>query len=88
EKLLYDNEKMNKVRELKALADKYQISLTHLSLAWCLKNPNVSTVILGASKPEQLKENLECLRIVPLLSQDIMNEIENILQNKPQIQEY
>ena len=54
-----------------------------LSIAWCVKNPNVSTAILGASKPEQLKETLTSLEVLPLLALEVSEKIESILQNKP-----
>ena len=55
-----------------------------LALAWCLKNPNVSTVITGASRPDQLEENLRALEVVGQLSEEVMARIETILQNKPE----
>ena len=64
------------------------VSMPQLGVAWCLKNPNVSTVILGATKPEQLKETLTAPSILPLLSDEVMERIENILQNKPQHPQY
>jgi aryl-alcohol dehydrogenase-like predicted oxidoreductase len=54
-----------------------------MAIAWCLKNPNVSTAILGASKPEQLKETLNSAEVVPLLIDEVMEKIEVILDNKP-----
>ncbi len=75
--------KLAKARELTALAEKLGTSLTKLALAWCLKNPNVSTVILGASKESQLSENLAALDTVALLDDGVMAEIETILANKP-----
>ena len=63
--------RMDKVRNLKPIADELGVSLSKMSIAWCLLNPNVSTVILGASKVDQLKENLEALEVVPLLTEDI-----------------
>ncbi|KAG6833273.1 hypothetical protein H0H87_009448 [Tephrocybe sp. NHM501043] len=54
-----------------------------LALAWVAKNPNTSTVILGASSAEQLKENLKALEVLPRLTSDIMEKIEVILNNKP-----
>jgi aryl-alcohol dehydrogenase-like predicted oxidoreductase len=62
--------------------------MPQLGVAWCLKNPNVSTVILGATKPEQLQETLNATNILPLLTEEVMNRIENILQNKPQHPQY
>jgi aryl-alcohol dehydrogenase-like predicted oxidoreductase len=49
-----------------------------LAIAWVLKNPNVSTAILGASKPEQLEETLTSLAVVDLLSDDVMKKIDRI----------
>lgn len=76
--------RMDQVRALTALAGGLGISMTHLALAWCAKNPHVSTVILGASRPEQLSENLRALDALPLLTPDVMERIEQIVKNKPQ----
>jgi aryl-alcohol dehydrogenase-like predicted oxidoreductase len=54
-----------------------------LALAWTLKNQNISTVITGASKPEQVKENMKALNVVKLLNEEILQKIEEVLQNKP-----
>ncbi|MGD2121780.1 MAG: aldo/keto reductase [Gemmatimonadota bacterium] len=75
--------KLEKVRQLTALADEIGISVTHLSLAWCLKNPNVSTVILGASRLSQLEDNLRSLDAQESLTPDVMSQIEAIVDNKP-----
>ena len=58
-------------------------SLTHLALAWCVKNPNGSTVLLGASKPSQLEDNFKALSVVPKLDAAHMTKIDEILGNKP-----
>lgn len=71
--------KIEKVKKLTALAKKYGISTTHLSLLWCLKNPNVSTVILGASKTEQLKDNLGAIDKKPSFTDDLVKDIEKIM---------
>jgi voltage-dependent potassium channel beta subunit len=76
-------ERMNAVLALTNLAQELNLSLPVLSLAWCLKNPNVSTVILGASKLTQLQENIKALDAQHLLSAEVMQRIEEILQNKP-----
>jgi len=73
----------NLVSKLEILAQELNVSLPKLGVAWCLKNPNVSTVILGATKPEQLKETLQSTEIMHLLTEDVMEKIEGILQNKP-----
>ena len=70
--------RMNKVRNLKPIADELGVSLSKMSIAWCLLNPNVSTVILGASRIDQLKENLEALEVVPLLTEDIQKKLAGI----------
>ncbi len=75
-------EKLRKVKELSKLADELGQSLTHLSLRWCLSNPHVSTVILGASKKEQLVDNLKVADSEPL-SPEVIKRIETIVQNKP-----
>ena len=77
-----------KVKNLMALASYLGVSMPQLGVAWCLKNPDVSTVILGATKPEQLQETLTAPCILPLLTADVMERIENILQNKPQHPQY
>jgi voltage-dependent potassium channel beta subunit len=75
--------KLEKIRQLTALADEIGISVTHLSLAWCLKNPNVSTVILGASRLSQLEDNLRSLDAVEILTPDVMDRIEAIVDIRP-----
>jgi voltage-dependent potassium channel beta subunit len=72
-------EKLEKVERLSELAKTLDISLAQLSLAWCLVNPNVSTVILGASKPEQLQENLKALAALPKLTPEVTNKIEQMV---------
>ena len=76
-------ERIDVVKKLSALAGDLDMSLPVLGLAWCLKNPNVSTVILGASKEYQLTENLKSLVAKEKLTAEVMEEIELILSNKP-----
>jgi aryl-alcohol dehydrogenase-like predicted oxidoreductase len=71
------------VSELKNLADEMGTSVAKLAIAWCAKNPNVSTVILGASKEQHLKETLTSLDLVSKLDDSVMGRIEGILGNKP-----
>ncbi|HKK38708.1 MAG TPA: aldo/keto reductase [Cryomorphaceae bacterium] len=82
EKLLIE-ETLNKVKKLTALSGDLGIAMPQLALAWCLKNENVSTVILGASKTSQLKENLKATEVKAKLTPDVMEKIESILDNKP-----
>jgi len=81
-------DKMNKVKELHKLSQELGISLVSLALCWCLHNPNVTSVILGASKVAQLEENLKCTDSMPKLTPEVLVKIEAILQNKPVIVEY
>ncbi len=74
---------LEKVRQLVPVADELGCTLPQLALAWCLKNPNVSTVITGASKAWQVEENMQALDYVDSLTPEIMQRIEEILQNKP-----
>ncbi len=76
-------ENLNKVTELTKLAKELGISMALLALAWCLKNRNVSTVILGASKTSQLEENLKATNTKEKLTDEVMEKIEDILDNKP-----
>jgi voltage-dependent potassium channel beta subunit len=75
--------KLDKVKKLAVLANEMGVSLAALSIAWTIKNPNVTTAILGATKKEQLTENLKALNVLPLLSEEVMTKIEAILENKP-----
>jgi voltage-dependent potassium channel beta subunit len=80
-----DETKQNieKVKLLANIAEELGCSLAQMALAWCLKNPHVSTVITGASKPQQVTENMRAIDIVEKLTPQVMDSIENILQNKP-----
>jgi len=76
--------KLEKVRKLGKIAEKLGGNTAQLALAWAAKNKNVSTVILGASKPEQVHDNCKALQLLAKLTDDVYQEIEEILQNKPQ----
>ena len=75
--------KLEKVKKLSILANELGVSLASLSIAWTIKNPHVSTAILGATKKEQLLENLKALDAVKVLTEEVMVKIEAILENKP-----
>ena len=77
------SDRLKKVKRLGKVADKLGVSLAQLSLAWCLKNKNVSTVILGATNTKQLDENLKSIEYKDLLTDSVMGRIENILKNMP-----
>ena len=75
--------KHEKVKRLKVLCDQMGVSLSNFSIAWVLKNPNVSTAILGASNANQLKETIKSLDILPQLTSEIMERVDGIMENKP-----
>jgi voltage-dependent potassium channel beta subunit len=70
---------LQKVRQLTDIAEEIGTSMTLMALAWCLKNPNVSTVILGASRVEQVQENLKALNVVEKLTKEVLDKIETVL---------
>ncbi|MFO7655014.1 MAG: aldo/keto reductase [Candidatus Krumholzibacteriia bacterium] len=72
-----------KIRKLGELAGELGCTQAQLAIAWCLKNPRVSTVITGASRPEQVQENMKALDVAPRLDAAAMERIETILENRP-----
>jgi voltage-dependent potassium channel beta subunit len=75
--------RITKVKKLAKVADDLAITLPQLALAWCLKNPIVSSVITGASKPEQVRENMKASDLVDQVDDGVMQRIETILENLP-----
>ena len=73
------------VAKLKPIADKLEITQATLAMAWVLKNKNVSSAITGASRPEQVYESVKAIPAVGLLTPAIMDEIDDILGNKPAV---
>lgn len=81
-----DNEEfLKRIKGIKKIADNYGLNMAQMSIAWCLKNKNVSTVILGASKLEQLEQNLNTFDIMDKMNDELMNEIDEVLDNKPKL---
>ncbi len=80
-------ERIKKVKKLVAVSADLGCTMSQMALAWCLKNPHVSTVITGASKPEQVHENMQALDVVPKLTPEVIERIEAILGNKPKEEE-
>jgi aryl-alcohol dehydrogenase-like predicted oxidoreductase len=70
------------VKKLKPIAEKLGITQSQLAVAWCLKNPHVTSVITGASRPEQIEENVGALKVLDKLTPEIMAEIDEITGNK------
>lgn len=83
DRTLGDQSKLEKVKQLSDIAAGLNIPLNRLAIAWTLKNSNVSTVLLGASKVEQLRDNLKSPEVLPLLTPEIIKNIESILCNQP-----
>lgn len=77
--------KLEKVKKLGKIADRLGVSLAAMAIAWTIKNPDVTTAILGATKREQLTENLKALDVLKLLNEEVMTEIEGVLDNKPKL---
>lgn len=74
---------IEQVRSLKPIADKLETNTATLAMAWVIKNPHISSAITGASKVQQVTDTIKSLEIVPKLTDDIMNEIDELLGNKP-----
>jgi len=76
-------ENIAKVSQLEPITKDLGCSLAQLGLAWCLKNPHVSTVMTGASKPEQVVENMKAIDVVDKLDSRLVERIDDVLGNKP-----
>ena len=79
------NDKISRVMQLGDFAQELGVSLPALSIAWCIKNPNVTTAILGATKETQLLENFKALEVLPLLTENVMERIDDIMGTKPEL---
>ena len=76
-------ERIGRVRELNTVAKELDTSLATLAIAWCIKNPAVTTAILGATREEQLTENLKALDVLPGLTDEVMARIDEVMKTKP-----
>ncbi len=76
---------VRKAVELEGVAQELGVPLAQMAIGWCLKNPNVSTVILGTSNARQLAQNLASLDLVPRMTDDVMEKIEAVLGNRPEL---
>ena len=77
-------QRIQKVRELSRIAEELGTNMARLAIAWCLKNPHVSTVITGASRVEQVRDNMKALAVAEQLTDDVMAKIESVLDNTPE----
>ncbi len=82
------DEKLASVRQLETVAKELGTPMSTMAIAWCVKNPNVTTAILGATKKEQLLENLRALEVLPKLTPEVMQRIDDIMQTKPKVPAY
>lgn len=82
ERMMQD-EKLEKVQKLERVTKELDASLATLAIAWCIRNPNVTTAILGATKESQLTENLGAIQVCAKLTPAIMDEIDGIMGSKP-----
>ena len=87
EKVLLED-RVKKVKKLSELATKLSTTTAALSIAWCIKNPNVSTAILGATKKQQLLDNLKALEVAEKLTPEVLEKIEAIMKTKPAAPEF
>ncbi|HTD92388.1 MAG TPA: aldo/keto reductase [Chitinophagaceae bacterium] len=79
---------LEKVKQLSGLASELEISVAELSLAWCIRNPNVTTAILGATRKEQLLQNLKAVEAMKKLDTAVLQRIETIVGTKPVLPEF
>jgi voltage-dependent potassium channel beta subunit len=81
-------ERLEGVRQLETVAKDLGTTLATLSIAWCIKNPNVTSAILGATKEAQLLENLQALDVLPKLTTEVMERIDTVMGTKPNMPQY
>jgi voltage-dependent potassium channel beta subunit len=81
-------QRISNVAKLTTVAEELNTTLATLSIAWCIKNSNVTTAILGATKEEQLLENLKALEVYPKLTEDLMGRIDEIMETRPVMPAY
>ncbi|AMW32702.1 MAG: aldo/keto reductase [Fervidobacterium pennivorans] len=78
ERGIFGEETTNKIKRLKQIADNLGVTMSQLSIAWCLKNPHVSSVILGVSSLEQLKENIKAVEVKDKITDEIYRELSSL----------
>jgi voltage-dependent potassium channel beta subunit len=78
---------IEKVKQLQPIAADLDCTMAQFAIAWCLKNPNVSTVITGATRPEQVTENMKAIDVAHKINSDIMDRTDKTLGNRPELEE-
>ena len=84
---LKNKEKLAKVAALGKIAEELDCTTAQLALAWCLKNPNVSTVITGATSVKQLKENMKAAEVAPKITLEVLEKIDKAFGVKQEVDE-
>lgn len=84
---LKNKEKLAKVAALGKIAEELDCTTAQLALAWCLKNPNVSTVITGATSVKQLKENMKAAEVAPKITPEVLERIDKAFGVKQEVDE-
>ena len=82
------DQKLARVAGLGKLAGELGTTSATLSIAWCIRNPNVTTAILGATREDQLRENLKALEVLPKLTDEVMTRIDEVMGTKPEMPAY
>jgi voltage-dependent potassium channel beta subunit len=82
------DDRIKKIKKLSELATKLDTTTAALSIAWCIKNPHVSTAILGATKKQQLLDNLKAIEVSAKLTSEVMEKIETVMKTKPAAPEF
>lgn len=82
------DEKIEKVKKLGKIAKALDAPMSNLAIAWCISNPNVTTAILGATKKEQLIQNLQSLEVLPKLTPEVLQKIDLIMGTKPTLPDF
>lgn len=77
---LLTSQKIEKVKKLVKIAHELRCTLPQLAIAWCLKNPHVSTVLTGATNPKHIEENVKAIEVKQLLNDDVMQQIMQIIR--------
>lgn len=83
-----NEDNIEKVKQLGALAKELDVTTAALSIAWCISNLRVTTAILGATKKEQLLQNLDAVKVKDKLTPEVLEKIENIMQTRPEMPEH
>src|SRR5690606_35391364 len=84
----YTDQRLHAVNQLQDITTGLGVSMAAFSIAWCIRNPTVTSAILGSTKIHQLEENLKALEVLPLLSDEIMERVDNVMQTKPVLPEH